>query len=728
MRPFFIRKAAALAMVMCALAMGAKERGFAIIVDSLSHDRVAAELDAYAASVERQGLVPEIVAVGEDVTPDSIRSIIRGMAVRRKAPIEGFVLVGDIPIPMLLDAQHLTSAFKAAQSPKRLERGSVPSDRFYDDLNLKFDFVKRDEKKPLLYYYSLRYDSPQKVKPSLYSGRIKSMDFYGKDKYENLRDYLRKLVRVRERGEKLNSMLFFAGSGYNSESMIARMDERVALLEQFPRMKGQSGVIKFLDHEHSLNAKFPLMSQLQQPDLSLALLHHHGSPVKEYINRYPDARGVRTQLDQAKFFFRGKIRNAVADGEPLDSAVARYCRDYDVPSGWFDNVMDSALIAADSIYNERMDLHIYEFGKYRPNVRMVMLDACFNGSFNNDEYIAGAYIFGEGDCVAAIANSVNSLQDKWCDKYIGLLDRGMRIGNLVKYNPYLEMHVIGDPAFAFASSCRDDVDINDAIAGEDCKYWRRQLDTDCAPMQAMALEQLYNAGAIDAAGLIDCFKTSRSYLVRLSALMLLSRSGGDEFVEAIGLGLDDEYELIRRFSAVFAGKNGSPALIPALVRAYTDDLIGERVDFQVKNALVQFDGTSLLAELDRQKPFRYSYDGNELAAKAAKDIGRRYSDNTYDADLAQLKSDKPDKAEIASFLRQLRNHPLHTAVDELFDYFNRCDNDEDRYKIVEAFGWFDYSYRASEIASRLDKVAVDSHFPEKIRNEARKSVNRLLGR
>ena len=100
-------------------------------------------------------------------------------------------------------------------------------------------------------------------------------------------------------------------------------------------MKNQNSAITYLDHKDAIFAKFALMSQMQRPDLSMALLHHHGSPIKEYINRYPDARNARDQLDQAQFFFRSKIRNAVEDGVPLDSAIASYVRDYDVPAHWF---------------------------------------------------------------------------------------------------------------------------------------------------------------------------------------------------------------------------------------------------------------------------------------------------------------------------------------------------------------------------------------------------------
>ena len=124
-----------------------------------------------------RGMKSEIVVVTPDVTPDSLRAVISGMAHRKSVPIEGMVFVGDIPVPMLLDAQHLTSAFKVLQNPKRMERSACPSDRFYDDLDLQFDFIERDSKKPLLYYYSMRADSPQKSSPSLYSGRYKSFVF-----------------------------------------------------------------------------------------------------------------------------------------------------------------------------------------------------------------------------------------------------------------------------------------------------------------------------------------------------------------------------------------------------------------------------------------------------------------------------------------------------------------------------------------------------------------------
>ncbi len=715
-------------MALCgSLTADAARHGFAIFVDSISHSRVSAELDAYARSVDRQGLISEIVVVTPQVTPDSLRSVIRTMASRKQSPIEGMVFVGDIPIPMLLDTQHFTSAFKVVQNMKRPERSACPSDRFYDDLSLKFDFVSRDDKKPLLYYYSLRPDSPQQCAPTLYSGRIKSMDFYGKDRYENLRDYLRKVVRVKERAERLDRMFLFSGSGYNSESPIARQDEKMSFMEQFPWMRRQASSLDYLDHKHTTFAKYTLMSYMQQPDLSLALLHHHGSPVKEYINRYPDTRSTRDQLEGAKSFFRSKIRNAVESGTPLDSACAYYVREYDVPRHWFDTVMDSASIAADSVYNERLDLHLHDFDRYRPNARVVMLDACFNGSFNNDVYLAGAYVFGEGDCVSVIANSVNSLQDKWCDKSIGMLGLGMRVGNMVKYNPYLESHILGDPTFAFApADDRLGFDINTALVEAPASFWKKQLRSPYPAMQAMAMEKLTDMQAITPGQLLDIFTSSPFGVTRFAALMNLSESpGSPEFVESLRLGLNDSYELVRRFSAILAGKNGSPQLIPAVIAAYANSLKGERVNFQLQNAMQLFDYRSLIDELESQRPYRHSYDEAEMMTQARNNIADRFSSKRYDADIERLASDNPDMREVKSFVRQLRNNPLHPSADKLLAYLDKCPDEALSVSLAEALGWFDYSYRAPEIARRLAEVAADPARPRRLRDEAAKSVARL---
>lgn len=54
--------------------------------------------------------------VDEWKSPEQIRKLLIQLHSDRKSPLEGCVFVGDIPIPMLRDAQHLTSAFKMDQN------------------------------------------------------------------------------------------------------------------------------------------------------------------------------------------------------------------------------------------------------------------------------------------------------------------------------------------------------------------------------------------------------------------------------------------------------------------------------------------------------------------------------------------------------------------------------------------------------------------------------------
>lgn len=720
-RRFVLILSAALAIASTATA--AAGRGFAIFIDSISYKEAAAEVEAYAASVKKQGLEPYVV-IDRWKNPDSIRTEIRRLASLKSNPIEGMVFIGDIPVAMIRDAQHLTSAFKIDQNLKNFERTACPSDRFYDDLNLRFDFIKRDAKKPNLFYYSLSPESPQVSRPVLYSGRIKSFAYNGKSEYERLRAYLTKVVRIKQQGDTLNRMLYFSGQGYNSESLISRVDEKTAYYEYFPWMRRQGSAITYLDHKMAKFAKYPLMSQLQRPDLSLAILHHHGGVEAEYINRAPDPRSVNENLEAAKMFFRSKIRTAVERGGDKEQVMARYAREYDVPLDWFDDIFTPESIAADSIFNDRIDLHIYDLGRFKPDARVVMLDACFNGAYNYEAYMAGGYIFEDGDCVVTIANSVNSLQDKWCDANIGLLGYGMRVGNFVKYNPYLESHIIGDPTFSFVPAVSLPFDINDALC-KDAKFWRKQLSSPYPAVQAMALRQLTLKNAITGEELLEVFSASPAGSVRMAALMMLSEVKGESFVKCISLGLNDEYELVRRFSAIFAGKCGSPEIIPALIRASLREGVGKRVEFQLRNALALYPYDELLE-------YYLSNDlcGNKIACEDddtdfAEEL-MRYSDKKYIEGLALLDDPDADRREVKLMIKRLRNNPQHTAVPELLKFLNTTDDEELQYMLVEAFGWFNYSYRAQEIADALRKVAGDARFSGRIHEEATKSIGRLV--
>lgn len=130
---------------------------FAIVVDQKSYDEAKSEIDAYRTSIEKEGLGTYLL-IDDWKRPEPIREQLVKLHENEKTPLEGCVFIGDIPIPMIRDAHHLSSAFK--RSPKaNWQKSSVPSDRYYDDFGLKFDYIKQDSLIPDYHYMTLRADS-----------------------------------------------------------------------------------------------------------------------------------------------------------------------------------------------------------------------------------------------------------------------------------------------------------------------------------------------------------------------------------------------------------------------------------------------------------------------------------------------------------------------------------------------------------------------------------------
>ena len=150
-------------------------KGFVIVIDPKSHSMAQSEVNGYARAIEQVNKMKVYIVEDRWGIPDSIRACLQGMYSR--GMIQGAVFVGDIPVPMIRDAQHLTSAFKMSQR-MAIDKSSVPSDRFYDDFGLKFRYLEKDSTSTL-FYYSLRADGDQRINSNLFSGRIRPTDAGG---------------------------------------------------------------------------------------------------------------------------------------------------------------------------------------------------------------------------------------------------------------------------------------------------------------------------------------------------------------------------------------------------------------------------------------------------------------------------------------------------------------------------------------------------------------------
>lgn len=138
----------------------------------------------------------------------------------KKDKLEGVVFVGDIPIPMLRKAQHMTSAFKMDEKNNDWRDSSVPSDRFYDDFDLQFDFLKQDSVENNFFYYNLAIKSPQQIRCDIYSARVKAVD-NGEEPHAQISRYFKKVVAEHQINNKLDQFFSYTGDGSYSNSLTA---------------------------------------------------------------------------------------------------------------------------------------------------------------------------------------------------------------------------------------------------------------------------------------------------------------------------------------------------------------------------------------------------------------------------------------------------------------------------------------------------------------------------
>ena len=715
---------AAFALSLLAVPMAFAQRGFAIVIDAKSQHEAAAEVQAYADAIAQTQGLHVYTVVDRWGVPDSIKSELYRLYTQKKNPIEGAVFIGDIPVPMIRDAQHLTTAFKMNQKHDRRE-SSIPSDRYYDDFDLKFQFLGADTLQPY-YYYSLTAEAPQYLQADIYTGRIRPTDAGGTSRYAKLRSYLRKAVAEKQRQNVLDQVLYFGGHGFISESMMARIDEKQGLYEHFPWLRQQQNGISFIDHSQADEVKHTLMNEVMRPDLDFAILHHHGSSDTQYLNEIPKP----ISPEQAKAFMQGYVRahlRAAQDrGKNVDEVKQKLLARFDMPESWIADTFTPESILKDSLDNDALDLHLHDFAGlgYTPNAPLVMIDACFCGAFHLDNCIANAYIFSPGKTVACIANSVNVLQDKWSDKFIGLLGLGMNAGNIARFSNYLESHVIGDPTFRFTSA-NAKTDVQRILAKTRPAGWKKYLKSPVVDLQALAIEQLRLHGLITSDQLLDLFKTSESALVRMAALTNLAEIGDDRFVEALALACNDSYELVQRYGVRYLGKSGDLRLIPAMIRLAITNNTSERTNFNLMNSISFFPQEPVLQEFDRQfnSPAVQYVHKDKVGRLIRKTLISNTSKWTEDVD-AVIHPDTSDKVR-KRCIRTLRNYCPHHRIPELLRYVESCRDEQMTVMFLEALGWQEYSCRKGDIIAVARRMSQDTQRPAAVRAEALKTVNRL---
>ncbi len=674
--------------------------GFAIVIDSVSFAHCHDAALQYAGACREEGW-DAFVAAGDWASPEQVRDSLKRW--HESAGLAGAVFVGDIPIPMIRGAQHLTSAFKMMEDgPFPMRDSSVPSDRYYDDFGLDFEYVGRDSLETSFFYYKLSSRSEQRIACDIFSGRIKPSSHY-RDKYEELDGYLRKIARLKrqDRGNRLDRLASYTGAGSFSDCMIAWKDECVTLSEQVPDAFEDADGAKFFTFLHYPYIKDTLLKVAGDDDLDLFLFHHHGTPDRQWIQESPQASDDDEAYAKAKRLARSMVRNHVRYGESEEEAM-RYVLDKypDIDSTWVCDSFDPDVMAADSLDDLRLGILLDDVHAAAPNVRFTIFDACYNADFREDDCIATRYIMGEGNAAVACGNTVNVLQDKHSSHLLGLLTQGWSVGQWHQKTAILESHIIGDPTWTFAPSERPSVDA-DALVLED-------MDSDA---------------------LLREYRGAESYMYRLETLKQLLRYDTPASHEAMREALDDPYEYIRRKAATFLTMRGDSTDVDLVADAYMDNLNAKRVAFNIESGCAYWPDSLLIDACRVRDGFVY-VKGEDYRSWTPKPMFRggveamegAISLRSYCA--GPLGDRGSDKRSRLSAIRSMRNLPYPQHALRLVSIVR--DDGEPvavRTACAETLGWFGFAYNREEIMHELRSGL--GQMPAPVADECVKTLTRL---
>lgn len=697
---------------------------FAIITDDVTYGKTKEAIEAYRDATEADGLSTYIVSSNWK-SPDEVKAEIQKIY-KGNIPLEGIVLVGDVPIALIRNAQHMTTAFKMNEDKFPIQQSSVPSDRFYDDLNLTFDYLEQDTKQPLHFYYKLREDSPQKLNPSFYSARIKYPEKRGGDKYEAIASFLRRATadKLKRNLNYLDSFVSYTGSAYNSECLIAWRDEEKALKEYFPYAWSGISSAKFMNFRMADVMKYKLFNELQRKDVDVFMFHEHGTPNLQLINNDPAADSFASQYKNVRSSIYAEARKALRGKKlPLDSIKSNLGQKYSVSESFFDELLNKELFKADSIKNADVYINLADLKNLNTYPKFVMFDACYNGSFHEDDYVAGYYIFNDGNTLVTQGNTRNVLQDRWTIEMIGILSHGARVGQYNRLVATLEGHLIGDPTVHFTPRSNESLKTDMVLYRNDTKVWENYLKSTDPSIQAVALRYLVNQDVTKklAPRLLDVFKISTHNTVRMEALKLLSRYGGAQFTEAVSLALSDPYELIARQASIYAGKIGDPILLKPLASAYINQEDRARVSHNANRALLEFATEDVV-----RTQIEVLNESNILDKDdKIKQLSAKKADPTNQSLKTILDKSAKTDARINE-IRTVRNFNYHYNLDDYFSVLSDTSDDVNvRIVLAETLGWFTTSFRKNEIINKCKIVLADKATPEQLKLELEQTINRL---
>ncbi len=684
-----LRKAVVTAVVGLSLISfhaSARNKSVAVVVDETTYSKTSEAVGKYTSSIRtHEGKKTFVIVLPDDVRPEVIRDTLKYLYNNRS--LEGAVLVGDIPVPMIRRAHHLATAFKM-NPDYDWHDSSIPSDRFYDDFGLSFKFLKNDGR---LFFYDLSPEGRQKVECDIYSARIKpAKNDPGHSFTELISEFLTKAAEAKSHPEKLDNVFHFGGHGNSSESFNARIDEDRAMYEQFG-FKRPDERVHYINFDEDKFVKARIQSILSDESVDYVHFHSHGAEDTQYLSKEPYSFMTSDHADNIRQVLRARMRSAKDKQKTAESLL----KQWDVPESWLKGWDDPEVTARDSVRDVSVNIILDDLNDYKSGPKVIILDACFNGAFIHDDYVAARYAFNHNSrTMVVFGNSVNIIQDHWKNELAGLMTTGTSVGEWAKQTMTLESHMFGDPTYTFEQTKKT------------------TSDTQCKKIK----DGKYPLDKVK-----EILISDERMNVRLEALMYILRNASSErdVTFALEKGLEDPYEMVRRMAAKAASTSGDPALLQKIAEHYLDPLESARVRFQLRNAIEQYPADDLRKAFGnaRRAHWPSDEDYDTLIDRLCK------SRTDYEKELAGIADSSLPAKERRFTISAQRNKCNASAIDPMLTLLSDETADKDlRLKSAEALGWYVLSYKREDIYNRCKALSIKD---EEVKDEVRRTIRRL---
>ncbi len=649
---------------------------FAIVIDGKTFSNVKDQVYSYRDALSKDGLDAYIIS-GDWENPDQVREEIRKVYLANQKNFEGIVLVGDIPVVMVRNAQNMTRRFKMNENLFEKGRSSVPSDRFYDDLGLEFEFISKSKHVSgadgrELFFYNLKPESRQRLAPDFYSGRIMYPAGIGGDKYKAIGDFLARAAAAHLNPPKMRDMLLSRGELSEGEDPQAR-----------------SGVVEMLRDQ------IPFLEEYPQRLFTLDFSKDY-DPVTD--NLLMSLKNKRFGI----FYYRGHGNF----GEMQPGAAGK--------GKW--------KIPEEDIRNLPVQMNY------------IILNSCFNGVLHRGKDVAGAFLFSKGNVLAVQAVSINSWQDEWMSRYMGIIYGGARVGEYHRLFPLLERNIIGDPTFHFASCYDYDLKDQTVLKAEDEPYWTACLERGLPPqaegsrnnsLSCVAVNRLQAMGKLSSSEIVQRSLKTISPSVSLEYIMQVYEMFGrgyspdvsEDLLKMFRYGLQSNAEFVVRHTSVIELFYSNPVLCQALIETMNTNIKLRRARCR------QFTGDALglmppqiVDSVLANSPLRQ----NALLCsevKKAMEAGQKLKKT----ELMVLTDTHTETARRVLHAIAVKNWPYPDQIQQYLQMIaNSSLNTEIRLHLADGLGYFDYSYKKKEVIDGVRKLLEDPSVEATMRN----SMNR----